>query len=90
MKKFCQFLGSNPFLTSLSMGQNNLGDAGINYLANALKVNKGLVFLDLFDCEFSDEGAIKLAESLLMNTTLISLRIANTKVQPIPAQTLIK
>ncbi len=60
MKKFTQFLAKNPFLTYLNLGQNKLGDPGLAYLSNALKNNKGLRFLDLFDVDFSDTAAIHL------------------------------
>lgn len=36
--------------------------------------------VDLFDCNFEDEGAIMLAEALLLNKTLVNLRLANTHV----------
>ena len=49
LKKFCQSLSVNPYLKCLSLGQNKLGDTGMQFLSNALKVNIGLVMLDLFD-----------------------------------------
>jgi len=62
------------------MGQNRLGNAGIQAISNAIKVNIGLTMLDLFDVEFSDDGALSLAEAILINKTLTNLRLANTKV----------
>lgn len=59
-------------------------------LANALKVNIGLNVLDLFGVEFSDDGAMSLAESLLLNKSLIDLRLANTKVKGNGALPLLK
>ncbi len=64
------------------MGQNKLGDVGLQYLSNALKVNTGLAFLDLFDADFGEEGAISLAEALLLNKSLVNLRLCNTHVGP--------
>jgi hypothetical protein len=55
-----------------------------------LKVNIGLTFVDLFDVEFGDEGALALAEALLLNKTLVNLRLANTKVKPSGSTPLIK
>jgi hypothetical protein len=45
-----------------------------------LKVNIGLNFVDLFDVEFGDDGALSLAEALLLNKTLFNLRLSNTKI----------
>jgi len=46
--------------------------------------------LDLFGVEFSDDGATALAESLLLNKTLLNLRLANTKLKGPGAMPLIK
>jgi|LauGreDrversion4_2_1035121.scaffolds.fasta_scaffold149851_3 hypothetical protein len=46
--------------------------------------------LDLFDVEFSDDGALSLAEAILINKTLTNLRLANTKVQGTGAVPLLK
>jgi Ran GTPase-activating protein (RanGAP) involved in mRNA processing and transport len=48
----------NESLKVLNLGQNKLDDEGLSYIANALKMNKSLVFLDMFDANFEDEGAI--------------------------------
>jgi Ran GTPase-activating protein (RanGAP) involved in mRNA processing and transport len=90
LKKFCQSISTNPYLRVLNMGMNKLGDSGVQYLANALKVNIGLHFVDLFDVEFGDDGAMALAEALLLNKTLINLRLANTRVKPSGSTPLIK
>jgi Ran GTPase-activating protein (RanGAP) involved in mRNA processing and transport len=58
LKKLCQSLSVNPYLKVLNLGQNKLGDTGVQFLANALKVNIGLTHLDLFDVEFGDDGAL--------------------------------
>ena len=59
-------------------------------LANALKVNIGLVMVDLFGVEFSDDGALSLAEALLLNKSLLDLRLSNTKVKGNGAVPLLK
>lgn len=64
------------------MGLNRLGDTGVSYISNALKVNNTLEVIDLFDVDFQDEAAISLAEAILINRTLTNLRLANTKVSP--------
>jgi hypothetical protein len=53
-------------------------------------VNIGLHFVDLFDVEFGDEGALALAEALLLNKTLLNLRLANTRVKPSGSAPLVK
>ena len=47
-------------------------------MSDAIKTNKALVMLDMFDCDFEEEGALSLAEALLLNKTLLTLRLANT------------
>lgn len=64
----------------LNLGQNKLDDEGFMYIADALKANKNLNFLDLFDADVGDLGAQQLAEGLLNNKTLMSLRMSNTTV----------
>lgn len=90
MKKFCMSLGANPYLKVLNLGMNKLGDTGVQYLGNALKVNIGLVLLDLFGVDFSNEGALALAEAFLLNKTLYNLRLANTTVRGDAATPLLK
>jgi len=46
--------------------------------------------LDLFGVEFQDEGATALAEALLLNKSLLDLRLANTKLKGNGATPLIK
>eukprot|EP00347_Sterkiella_histriomuscorum_P017190 403350327 len=90
LKKFCTALAQNPNLKALNMGQNKVGNVGMNFLAEALKINQGLQFLDLFDCDFEDDGAFSLAECILQNKHLINLRIANTRVTQQASQPLLK
>ena len=50
------------------MENNAIGDEGAAALAEALKVNTALTWLDLKDNEIGDEGAAALAEALKVNT----------------------
>ncbi len=67
-----------------------MGDTGLQFIANAIKVNIGLVMLDLFDVEFGDDGALALAEAMLLNKSLLNLRLANTRVKPSGSTPLLK
>lgn len=63
------------------MGQNRLGDEGIDYLGEAISINTTLEHLDLFGAEFGNLGARFLEHALRKNrTSLKSLRLANTRV----------
>ena len=45
----------------LSLASNPLLDQGVELLSLSLHENDNLKFLDLFDVEFGDEGAIQLS-----------------------------
>ena len=64
----------------LSLASNPLLDQGVELLSLSLHENKNLKFLDLFDVEFGDEGAIQLSYALIKNNTLRMLYIANTNI----------
>lgn len=49
-------------------------------LSMALRENDVLKFLDLFDVEFEDEGAIYLSQTIIENETLVCLYLSNTKI----------
>lgn len=78
--KFSDSLAKNKTLKVLNLGMNPLNDTGVAYLCSALKRNQCLEVLDLFDVDFGAEGAIELGETLLVNKTLLHLRLANTSV----------
>jgi len=57
-----------------------IGDAGAAAIAEALKVNKSLTALDLWDNNFSDAGAAALAEALKVNKSLAVLHLYNNSI----------
>ena len=60
---------------------NKLGDEGMDYLGEAVSINKTLDHLDLFGVEFGNLGARFLEHALRKNTMgLKSLRLANTGI----------
>ena len=59
---------------------NKLGNIGMEYLADALGLNTALEYLDAFDLNFSNEGAIYLDNAIRKNSSLKSIRLANTHV----------
>ncbi len=62
--RLCAALGSNRRLKVLNLGSNNLHDQGMEILCDALAVNDCLEYLDLFDVEFGNIGAISLSLAL--------------------------
>lgn len=69
-------------LQHLSLSHNNLGDAGVTYLAAALRFNTTLQSLSLASNEFSDDGATAIASSLHDNHTLTRLNMSENGVGP--------
>jgi hypothetical protein len=59
-------------------------------LSDALSFNSSLEFLDLFDVDFSNEGASLLEAALKKNESLMSLRLANTNVTTEASEPLLK
>ena len=69
---------------------NRLGDEGLDYLSEALALNRVLEHLDLFDVEFSNQGARFLELALRRNSiTLKTLRLANSRVTVDQAELLV-
>ena len=62
-------------LTTLNISRNNIGCAGAQAIAGALKVNTTLTTLDISDNNIGVEGAKAIAEALKVNTTLTTLNI---------------
>ena len=58
---------------------NNIGDGGINHVAEALKQNKQLKELWIGGCGITDEGAASLASALTVNNSLKMLHIGGFK-----------
>ena len=81
IQRFCTALAQNKFLKVLRLGQNRLGDEGIDYLGEAISINTTLEHLDLFGAEFANLGARFLEHALRKSRiSLKSLRLANTRV----------
>jgi Ran GTPase-activating protein (RanGAP) involved in mRNA processing and transport len=68
--------GDSP-LVSLSLRCNGITCAGAKALAKALRQNKKLERLNLFQNEIRDEGALEIAYSLPWNSALKHLSLAN-------------
>ena len=74
---------NNTNITSFTwIGQrkHQLNDEWAVHLANALKTNKTLEYLDLRGNDIRDEGAKKLAEALKENNTLKSLSLEDNYI----------
>ena len=82
-------LSNNDRIVSLRLCCNPLNDLGIIQLFMAIASNQSLQMLDLFDIEFGDEGANKIAEALMYNKSIIWLQMANTSVTPTIAKLLL-
>jgi len=68
-------------LVMLNLGSNPIGLKGITYfIEQGLKFNKSLRFLDLFDIDVTDKSIPGFVDALESNTSLVSLRMANTHV----------
>ena len=80
IQRFCGALAHNKFLKVLYIGMNKLGNVGLEYLADALSLNTALEYLDAFDVNFSNEGATYLDNAIRKNSSLKSIRLANTHV----------
>ena len=57
----------------MNLSVNLLSDAGATSIAEAIKVNKKLTNLDLFNSGISDTGATSIAEAIKVNKTIWSL-----------------
>ena len=69
-----EILKSNTSVTTVNLdGNKEIGDEGAKALAEALKVNATVGYLDLSGCGIGDDGAAALAEALRSNTTLTKL-----------------
>jgi hypothetical protein len=52
------------------LGENDIGDEGAKYVAEALKVNTSLTEITLYDNNIGDDGAKYVAEALKVNTII--------------------
>jgi hypothetical protein len=68
----------SPSLTSLSLGDNNLGDDGVEALSVGLKESKGLATLDLsnksiLSTKFGPKGAAALASAIAVMASVTKI-----------------
>ena len=76
---FANALSVNTSVTSLSLGDNNLGDEGVEALSIGLKDNKSLLTLDLHSkfrlssTKFGPKGAAALASALAVMASITSV-----------------
>jgi hypothetical protein len=69
-------IGDESFLRILSVRGNNISDVGAKAFANALKQNRVLLSINLFDNKIQKNGAEALADALKINNVLQCLSIA--------------
>ena len=76
-----RFGWSGP-LKSLSLYNNNIGDAGAAAIANAIAVNASLKSLELFGNQIGDAGAAAIANAIAVNASLTKLWCARFLTKP--------
>jgi Leucine-rich repeat (LRR) protein len=81
-----KILYNNKVLRKLELEGNNLGPKSAKEFGKALRINKTLQFLDLESNQLTADGednpgVIELIASLEHNTTLLSLNLANNKLE---------
>lgn len=81
-------LGANEVLTSLNLGDNEIGDEGAAHIARALKLNRTLTAIDLYKNGLGDAGAAHVAAALEVNSTLLSVDMAGNAIGAEPADAL--
>jgi hypothetical protein len=64
----------NTTVTSLYLGNNNLGEGGGRALAETLRLNTSLTLLNLYYNDLGEGGGRSLAETLRLNTLLTLLK----------------
>ena len=82
MLKFCQVgLTNSITLLSLDLSHNELGPVGIaNLFEKGMHYNNSLIYLDLFNVDITTNSVPSIINTLGQNTSLYSLRMANTHV----------
>ena len=68
-----QLKANDPGLTCIDLGGNQIGDAGAQALAGALKVNCTVASIDLVSNGIGDAGAQALAGALKVNRTVMGI-----------------
>jgi len=72
------------FVTTLLLCSMSLNDDQAKLISHALKRNKIMKRLSLFDNQIGDEGAKWISNSLQTNSTLIELDLSENKISSVP------
>ena len=72
--------GGDAALTKLYLDGNEIDDKGVEILAEALRRNKSLIFIDLSNNNIKGDGVAALATTLKCNATLETLHLCNNKI----------
>jgi hypothetical protein len=88
LKQLISYLTHDHFITELNLWNNQLGDAGAQALAAALKTNTALTTLDLSYNDLGDAGAQALAAALKTNPSLATLQLGSNQLGEAGAQAL--
>ena len=65
-----EVLNNTSIVSALSLGDNPIGDRGLQTIFNNLKQNNTLKVLNISYCDMTDAGVTSLAEAMDINTTL--------------------
>ena len=80
-EKIARGVLNRPFLATLRLQHNQLGDMGAEAFAFALRDERcGLTDLNLSDNQISDEGALMLAEAMTLGCKLERLDLSNNQI----------
>ena len=71
---------SHEALKHLEISDNPIGDDGISAISDSLHINKSLIQLVAFNCEFHSKGAKSIAKMLQANKTLKYLDISKNQI----------
>ncbi|KJE97699.1 hypothetical protein CAOG_07803 [Capsaspora owczarzaki ATCC 30864] len=74
----------------LSLERRQIGDEEAKAIAEALKVNKTLTYLDLHNNQIGDVGALAFAEALKVNKALAEIRLWANQIGEVGAQAIAK
>jgi Leucine Rich repeat len=81
IRDLADYLAASPGeLHTLDLRQKTIGDAGLEVLSQALKVNNSLASLDLSSTEIDAAGAASLAKALEVNINLVSLNLSYNEI----------
>ncbi|KAJ3275924.1 Leucine-rich repeat-containing protein 71 [Terramyces sp. JEL0728] len=77
---YALFLGEESCLRTITLRGNNITDLGVKLISNALKANRNLVGLDLFENKIQKGGAEALSEALKVNSCLQALNLGKNHI----------